>query len=360
MSTPKEALTSPGATITQPKLHDHPISVYASCRVNFNPKFTMNCTICNSPSKKHGKDRNGNQRFRCLECGKTFVAAERLQGSYLPIEKVELCVKLLVEGTSIRSTERITGIHRDTIIRLLENVGKRCLMLQESLVRNVKVQDVQADEIWAYVGMKQKTANNNGFKDNERLGDAYTFTAIDSDSKMIVAWHLGRRTEADTLIFLEKLYEAIDGATDRFQMSTDGFRGYDHTVNEVLGTKADYGQIIKIYGKPNPNEVRYSAADIIGINKRAVCGRPVMSKVSTSYVERNNLTMRMAMRRLTRLTNGFSKKWENLRYALALHFVHYNFCRGHKALNGATPAMAAGLAKSFWTLKDLFGVSNTN
>ena len=175
---------------------------------------------------------------------------------------------------------------------------------------------------------------------------------LKSHSKLIVAWHLGKRTEEDTLIFLDKLYNAIDGATNRFQMSTDGFRGYDHTVNEVLGTKADYGQIIKIYGKQNPDEVRYSSGDVIEIKKKIVFGNPIEENISTSYVERSNLTMRMSMRRLTRLTNAFSKKFENLNYALALHFAYYNFCRIHKSIR-CTPAMEAGLSKTVWTLKDL-------
>ncbi len=319
----------------------------------------MNCPNCKSLGKKNGKDRNGNQRFKCLSCGKTYTATEKLEGKNLSADKIELCIKLLVEGNSIRSTERIANVHRDTIIRLLETVGERCLMLQETLVKNVKVADVQADEIWAYVGMKQKTANKQGLDDKEQIGNAYTFTAIESDSKLIVAWHLGKRTEQDTLIFLEKLYNAIDGATNRFQMSTDGFRGYDHTVNEVLGTKADYGQIVKIYGNHEQKETRYSPSEVTSIKKKIVSGNPDKSKISTSYVERSNLTMRMSMRRLTRLTNGFSKKWENLNYALALHFAYYNFCRVHKTLR-CTPAMEAGITKTIWTLKDLIGVSNTN
>ena len=313
----------------------------------------MNCSNCNSLSKKNGKDRNGNQRFKCLACGKRYSEPKdkNLGEMRLSEEKAVMCLKLLVEGCSIRSTERLTDVHRDTIIRLLETVGEKCLAIQETLVKNIKVADVQADEIWAYVGMKQKTANKQGLNDKEEVGNAYTFTAIESNSKLIVAWHLGKRTEADTLIFLEKLYAATE-PTKRFQMSTDGFRGYDHTVNEVLGTKADYGQIVKIYGKPSPEEIRYSAADCIGIKKRVVCGNPDMDKVSTSYVERSNLTMRMSMRRLTRLTNGFSKKWENLNYALALYFAYYNFCRVHKTLR-CTPAMEAGITKTVWTLIDL-------
>ncbi len=315
----------------------------------------MNCPNCNSLGKKNGKDRNNNQRFKCLSCGKTYTATEKLEGKNLSADKIELCIKLLVEGNSIRSTERITNVHRDTIIRLLETVGERCLMLQETLIKNVKVADVQADEIWAFVGMKQKTANENGLGKDEKVGSAYTFTAIESHSKLIVAWHLGRRTEEDTLIFLEKLYNAIDGATNRFQMSTDGFKGYDHTVNEVLGTKADYGQIIKIYGNPNPDEVRYSSGNVIEIKKKVICGNPNEDNISTSYVERSNLTMRMSIRRFTRLTNAFSKKWENHNYALALHFAHYNFCRIHKTIR-CTPAMEAGITKTVWSLKELIGI----
>jgi transposase-like protein/IS1 family transposase len=313
----------------------------------------MNCPNCSQLSKKHGKDRNGNQRFRCLACGKTYIEPtdKPLGIMRLPEEKALLVMTLLVEGNSVRSCERITGVHRDTILSLLEVIGKKCLWIQENLVKNVKVADVQADEIWSYVGMKQKTANNKKLADDEKVGSAYTFTAIESNSKLIVAWHLGKRSEQDALIFLEKIYAATE-PTKRFQMSTDAFKGYDHTVNEVLGTKADYGQVVKIYGKPNPDEIRYSAAECIGMKKKVICGNPDKDRISTSYVERQNLTMRMSMRRMTRLTNGFSKKWENLNYALALYFAYYNFCRIHKTIR-CTPAMEAGLTKTIWELKDL-------
>lgn len=317
----------------------------------------MNCPNCENQSKKDGKDRNGNQRFKCVACGKRFAISKdkNLGSMILAEEKALLCLNLLVEGNSIRSTERITGVHRDTIISLLKTVGEKCLWIQENLVTNVKVMDVQADEIWAFVGMKQKTANEYNLDESEKVGSFYTFTAIESYSKLIVAWHLGKRTEEDTLIFLEKLYNAIDGATNRFQMSTDGFRGYDHTVNEVLGTLADYGQIIKIYGSPSSDESRYSSSNVIEIKKKVVFGNPVEENISTSYVERSNLTMRMSMRRLTRLTNAFSKKFENLNYALALHFAYYNFCRIHKSIK-CTPAMEAGLTKTVWSLKDILKI----
>lgn len=315
----------------------------------------MDCPNCKEASKKNGKDRKGNQKFKCLSCGSVFTAIAKLDGKKLSADKIELCVKLLVEGNSVRSTERITGVHRDTILRLLETVGKRCLKLQETLVKGVKVANIEADEIWSYVGMKQKTANKQGLGDDERLGSVYTFTAIEKESKLIVAWHLGNRTEQDALIFLEKLYAATE-TTKRFQMSTDAFKGYDHTVNEVLGTKVDYAQIIKLYRANRPDEARYSPSECIGLRKKVICGNPDKSKVSTSIVERQNLTMRMSMRRFTRLTNGFSKKWDNLNYALALYFAYYNFCRSHKTLNDATPAMAANLTKTIWSLKDLIGI----
>ncbi|HEV7643312.1 MAG TPA: hypothetical protein VGO50_05150 [Pyrinomonadaceae bacterium] len=317
----------------------------------------MNCPNCKSIVKKNGKNRTGEQKYKCLSCGKVFTSTEKLEGKRLSADKIELCIKLLVEGNSVRSTERITGVHRDTILRLLESVGTRCMAIQENLVKGINVKDVQMDEIWAFIGAKQKTVNQREGYD-EKVGSSYTFTAIESESKLIVAWHLGKRSLQDTEIFLEKVYNAVDNGTDnRYQVSTDAFKGYEHSVNEILGARADYGQIIKLYNKPNANEVRYSAGDCIGIKKRVICGNPIKEKISTSFIERANLTMRMGIRRFTRLTNAFSKKWENHNYALALHFAYYNFCRGHKTLNGATPAMAAGISKTFWTLKELIGIS---
>jgi transposase-like protein/IS1 family transposase len=317
----------------------------------------MICTDCNAQTKKHGTDRKGNQRFRCLACGKTFTEpkAKLLGNMYLAEDKALMCLNLLVEGCSVRSIERITGVHRDTVLSLLETVGKKCLWLQENLVRNVKVKFVQADEIWSFIGMKDKTKKALNITD-EKLGTSYTFTSIDSDSKLIVAWHLGRRTEQDAVTFLEKVYQAVD-KTIWWQITTDGWTGYDHTVNAILGAKAHVAQLVKVYQGGQKDEQRYSPAECVGCLKKTISGRPVKDKISTSYVERANLTMRMSMRRMTRLTNAFSKKWENMNYSLALHFAHYNFCRSHKTLNGATPAMAANLTKSIWTLKDLLGAA---
>jgi transposase-like protein/IS1 family transposase len=318
----------------------------------------MNCPKCDGLSKKDGKDRKDDQRFKCTSCGKRFSLPKDklLANMILNEDKALLCLNLLVEGSSVRSTERITGVHRDTILSLLETVGKKCLWIQENLVRDVKVKFVQADEVWAFVAMKDKVKNDKQIE-SDKVGSAYTFTAIDSESKLIVAWHLGRRTESDALVFLNKVYGAIEGATRQFQISTDGWTGYNHTVQETLGMMAHYGQIVKMYGSPNPDEVRYSPADVLNVKKRVIFGHPIKDRISTSHVERQNLTMRMSMRRFTRLTNGFSKKWENLNYMLAIYFAFYNFCRSHKSLNQATPAMAANLTKTIWSLKDLLLVT---
>jgi IS1 family transposase len=275
---------------------------------------------------------------------------------YLPEDKALMCLQLLVEGCSVRSIERVTGVHRDTVLRLLEVVGKKCIWVQETLVRNVKVGFVEADEIWSYVAMKDRAKVSKGIVDKE-IGTTYTFTAIDTESKMIVAWQLGTRTEADALMFLKRLRNAVSQDAV-FQLSTDSFPGYNQTVPAILGNQVHYGQITKTYGMaPSLAEARYSPAECIGCKKTKKLGNPIKDKISTSIVERANLTMRMSMRRFTRLTNGFSKKWDNLHYSIALHFAHYNFCRSHKTLNGATPAMAAGLTSTIWSLKDLLNVT---
>ncbi len=222
----------------------------------------------------------------------------------------------------------------------------------EEKLRNVKVNDIQADEIWAYVGMKEKTKKRKG-KDADTLGDAYTFVAFERDSKLILAWHLGRRTERDTLLFTEKIFAAVDGTDNRIQVTTDGFPGYPDAIAYSLGTRADYAQLVKIYGvADDADERRYSPARVIEAIPRPVFGNPDPEKICTSHVERQNLNIRMAMRRFTRLTNGFSKKWGNLKAALALYFAYYNFCRIHKTIR-CTPAMEAGVTKHVWELKDL-------
>ena len=313
----------------------------------------MTCHNCQIEAVKIGKDRKGNQRFLCKQCRKSFSEQQDkpLNNMRLPLEKALMVLHMLVEGVSIRSITRITGVEKKTILSLLVLVGEKCERLLETKLRNVKVNDIQLDEIWAYVGMKEKTKKRQG-KDDVQLGDAYTFVGFERDSKLIVAWHLGRRTERDTVLFTEKIFKAVDGTENRIQVSTDGFAAYPDAIAYSLGTRADYAQLIKIYGAPEPDEHRYSPSKVIEAMPMPVFGNPDPEKICTSHVERQNLNIRMAMRRFTRLTNAFSKKWENLKAALALYFAYYNFCRIHSTIR-CTPAMEAGITKSVWELKDL-------
>jgi IS1 family transposase len=257
----------------------------------------------------------------------------------------------LVEGCSVRTASRITGVHPRTILNLLSLAGERCEQLMNERIHGLRVKDVQCDEMWGYVGMKEKTKTKKG-RDEITFGDAYTFVAIERHSKLVLAWHLGRRAERDTIVFTEKLAAATEGG---FQITTDGFRPYQDAVVLSLGVQGvDFAQLVKLYSATPESETRYSPAECIGCKKVPVFGNPDMSKVSTSHVERQNLTMRMQMRRLTRLTNAFSKKWEKLYAMLALYFAWYNFCRIHQTLR-VTPAMEAGITDHVWTIEEMLG-----
>lgn len=257
-------------------------------------------------------------------------------------------LKLLVEGCSIRSAERITGVEKRTILSLLETVGERCEKLMTDRIQGITVKNVQCDELWGYVGMKEKTKNRKGLESG-RIGDAYCFVGMERNTKLILAWHLGRRTATDTVDFTEKLKHATKG---NFQVSTDGFKPYIDAIEWSFGADVDFAQIVKAYANNPENETRYSPCVCTGCTKVPVSGNPDLAKASTSHIERQNLTIRMGMRRMTRLTNGFSKKWANLKSAYALHFAYYNFCRIHKTLR-VTPAMESGIADHVWTLAEL-------
>lgn len=312
----------------------------------------MNCQVCNAPSKKFGKDRNGIQRFRCLTCKRTFLDAhdKPLGEMRLSMDKALSVIQHLVEGCSIRTTERITGVEKRTILNLLEVVGERCEKLMEDRIKGLVVEEVQADEIWGFVGMKQKTKNYQGREDDDTLGDAYCFIAIERHTKVILAWHLGQRNRPDTVAFTEKIAYATKGS---FLMSTDGFAPYkDAVVYSLGGQYVDFAQIVKVYAAPREGHQRYSPAECVDCIKTPIHGNPDMSKVGTSHIERQNLTVRMSMRRMTRLTNAFSKKWVNLKHSYALHFAYYNFCKVHSSLR-VTPAMEAGITDHIWTLQEL-------
>lgn len=254
-------------------------------------------------------------------------------------------ISALVEGNSVRSTERMTGVHRDTICRLLVEVGSRCQRLLDEHMWNLPCKLVQCDEIWTFVYKKNRRVRK---EDSPDFGDQWVFVAIDAETKLIPAYTVGKRTALTTLNLVEDLAKRL---RNRIQLTTDGFRFYVGAVEECFGSEVDFAQLVKLYGDYGQHdaEAKYSPSPIIETIVKIRQGEPDERLISTSYVERQNLTMRMQMRRFTRLTNAFSKKLENLKAACALHFAHYNFCRIHSSLR-ITPAMAAGVVNEVWPL----------
>lgn len=263
-------------------------------------------------------------------------------------------VACLVEGMSVRATCRITGAAKGTVLGLLVDLGEACERFHDETVRGLRAERVQCDEIWAFNYCKDKNIPE-GLENKAGIGSVWTWKALDSDSKMLIGWHVGGRGQSDAIQFMLDLAGRI---TTRIQLTTDGHGVYPLAVWEAFGTDIDFAQLIKTYAAPRESEARYSPAVCTGALTVPRCGCPIPSDISTSHVERSNLTLRMSQRRWTRLSNGFSKKFENLCAAMALYAVHYNFCRVHKTLR-CTPAMEAGLSKSVWTLEDLVGLLET-
>jgi IS1 family transposase len=259
-------------------------------------------------------------------------------------------VAALVEGNSIRSTVRMTGVAKNTVIKLLLDLADGCAAYHDVNVRNLKVRRLQCDEIWQYVGSKSK--NTRPEKKEIGWGDVWTWTAIDADTKLCVSYLVGGRDLGWASEFMEDCASRIK---NRVQITTDGHRPYLEAVESAFGADIDYAQLQKIYGAPNDNEKRYSPAKCIGCDMKTVSGNPDPKHVSTSFVERQNLSMRMSIRRFTRLTNAFSKKLENHAAAVALWFMYYNFCRVHQTLR-VTPAMEAGIANHVWSIQELCGL----
>ncbi len=300
--------------------------------------------------KKFGKDRHGNQRYRCLLCGCTWTERKPKPLGNMRIDKSQavLCLRLLMEGNSIRSVERITHMNRETILNLLEIVGTRAIGFWETKMQSLPAMDVQCDEIWGFVRCKEKTKIRKRY--GEECGDAYCWTAVERNSKLLVTWHLGKRSPHDANIFANKLREAVDG---RFQLSTDGYTPYVSAIANAFQGQVDYAQVVKTYGNaPDAVAGRYSPAQITSVRLHSVSGHPNPALVSTSHVERHNLSIRMAIRRMTRLNNAHSKKWQNHEFAFAIWFLYYNFCRVHMTLK-TTPAVAAGIASRTWTIEDM-------
>jgi IS1 family transposase len=265
----------------------------------------------------------------------------------LSLDRRTQIVSALVEGNSIRSIERMTGTHRDTIMRLLVEVGTGCAKLQDEALRNLECKRIQVDEIWAYVGKKQKRVTRQD--DTSRVGDQWTFVALDADTKLVPAYRIGKRDLSTAVEFMEDLASRL---ANRVQLSSDALAAYVDATEQAFGCEVDYGQVVKIYDAEPIGPGRYSPPEVVRSEKKVVAGGPDLAHISTSFIERQNLTMRMSMRRFTRLTNAFSKKLENLQAAVDLHFAHYNFVRVHKTLR-VTPAMAAGVDSRLWSMEEL-------
>jgi IS1 family transposase len=263
-------------------------------------------------------------------------------------EKQRQVVAALVEGNSIRATCRMTGVAKNTVVKLLVDLGKACAEYQDKTLRNLTCSKIQVDEIWAFCYAKEKNVPDDK-KGQFGFGDVWTFTALDAETKLVPSWYIGRRDMQCATDFMRDLASRLK---NRVQLTTDGHKMYLEAVEDAFGSEIDFSQLVKIYGKSEESETRYSPAQCIGTEKHRINGNPYDKDVSTSYVERQNLTMRMNMRRFTRLTNGFSKKVENLYYAEALYFMYYNFCRIHQTLR-MTPAMKAGVTDRLWEIEDI-------
>jgi len=270
----------------------------------------------------------------------------------LSLERQAQVIRVLCEGNSIRSTARITNTAINTVVKLLRDVGAACLEYQDAIMHNLPCKKLQCDEIWSFVYSKEKNVpeEHNG---EFGFGDVWTFTALDADTKLVPCWKVGVRDVECAYEFISDLKARL---ANRVQLTTDGHGMYLIAVEHAFGSEIDYAMLVKLYGSEPEGEKHYSPAKCISAEKHIIQGNPDTSKISTSYVERQNLTMRMCMRRFTRLTNAFSKKLENHTLALALYFMHYNFVRPHKTLANPyprTPAMATGIANHIWTIEEI-------
>jgi IS1 family transposase len=260
-------------------------------------------------------------------------------------------ISVLVEGNSLRATARICDVAFNTVLKFIPQIGMACDHFQDKAFHNLTCKRIQCDEIWSFCYAKEKNVPVDK-KGQFGYGDVWTFTALDAGTKLIPSWYIGRR---DAVCATEFMKDLAGRLKNRVQLTTDGHRMYLEAVEDVFGSKIDFSQLVKIYGNSEESQKRYSPAQCIGTEKIKINGNPESESISTSYVERQNLTMRMNMRRFTRLTNAFSKKVENLGCALALHFMYYNFCRIHQTLR-VTPAMAAKVTDRLWEIEDIIAL----
>jgi len=262
-------------------------------------------------------------------------------------------ISALVEGCSVRSTSRLTGVAKGTILRLLADVGRACAAYQDTAIRNVPARRVQIDEIWSFVACKQKNVTDEILERSSKAGDAWTFVAIDPQTKLVLSWLVGTR---DTGCATEFMQDVAGRLVNRIQLTTDGHRMYLSAVEDAFGAAIDYAMLQKVYGADPQAEKRYSPAVCLGCTVQTISGDPDPKHIVTSHIERQNLTMRMNIRRFTRLTNAFSKKIENHMHSVALFYMHYNFVRIHQTLR-VTPAMEAAISSHVWSIEEIVALT---
>tara|TARA_B100000315_G_C14565431_1_gene582677 strand:- start:312 stop:1136 length:825 start_codon:yes stop_codon:yes gene_type:complete len=268
----------------------------------------------------------------------------------LKMEKKKQVLNALVEGCSTRSISRMSDIDRGTVLRVLVEAGNKCQIIMDSQVKDFHSKFIEVDEIWTFCKKKEKHLTEDE-KTTELFGDQYVFVAMDSQSKLIPTYQVGKRNMENTLKFIFNLKDKLQN-NGRIQLTSDGWKSYIDAIEMVFGADIDFAQLVKLYSGGDSETTRYSPSKIKGVLSKIFTGKPNPKNICTSYIERQNLTMRMQMRRFTRLTNAFSKKLENLKAALALHFCHYNFCRIHGTLR-VTPAMQAGISDHIWTWEEV-------
>ncbi len=312
----------------------------------------MTCLRCtHGTAKRFGYySKRRIQRWRCTSCSATFAdpSTSKLGTHYTAPETAAKALTLMLEGMSIRAISRITGLHKGTILSLLETAGENCQKLWDAKLRGIRTQFVQADEIWTYCGCHQRRLPANA---PAEWGDQYVWIALDSVSKMVISFYIGKREAASAHEFVRDMSERIEG---RFQLTTDALRWYSPAVDEYLGGNCDYAMLIKLFGSRDFTGPDWygTTSQVIGTVPKVKNGRPDPRYISTSHIERSNLTLRMQLRRFTRLTNAHSRKLENLKHAVSLYMAWYNFCRVHSTLR-VTPAMEAGLTAHVWEITEL-------
>ena len=314
----------------------------------------MTCRTCNHETvKKFGYTRQRIQRYRCTTCSATFSDSQPrlLSGHITDNDKTLQALSMMLEGMSVRAISRLTGLHKNTVLSLMVTAAAVCERIFDRYVQNIRPHFVQADEIWEFVGCHQRRLREDA---PAEWGDAYTWIAIDSETKLVLSYHTGKRDAVNAYHFIGDLSRRVTG---RFQLTTDGLKGYVPATEEHFGADIDFAQLIKLYKTPDfTGPDWFASAKILETFPNVISGNPDESKISTSHIERKNLTVRMQLKRFCRLTLAHSKKLANHKAAIALYMCWYNFCRIHSSLR-VTPAMEAGVTDHVWSLAELLGAA---